>query len=103
MLLTQARLPDGLSVWLVPTRDEMALTARGNQRASNEYLSNRRAIAHQPAQLETVTTVATESRQVYEVVPYVPYDGFSRLKGVEAYAATQNVLGTQKTTVDDYA
>ncbi len=102
MLLTQARLPDGLSVWLVPTRDDLALPDRSS-RATSAYLDNRRQIAQQPVQLETVATVATESRQVYEVVPYVPYDGFSKLKGVAAYEATQNVLGARQTTIDDYA
>lgn len=102
MLLTQARLPDGLSVWLLPTRTDLALPDRSS-RAATTYLANDRATRTPRVQLETVATPASETRRVYEVVPYVPYDGFSKLKGVAAYEATQNVLGTRAVTVDDYA
>src|SRR5581483_10525480 len=100
MLLTQARLPDGLSVWLMPTRTDLALPDRSS-RAATTYLANDRATRAQPVQLETVASATSETRRVYEVVPYVPYDGFSKLKGVAAYEATQNVLGVRAVTVDD--
>ena len=101
MLLTQARLPDGMSVWLLPLRTGVALETR-SQRAANAYLDQRRA-AREPVQLETVASGASDSRRVYEVVPYVPYEGYSKLSGVAAYAATQNVLGTRAATIDQYA
>jgi len=54
-------------------------------------------------QLETVASPASDSRRVYEVVPYVPYDGYSKLTGAAAYAATANVSARDKSAVDDYA
>jgi hypothetical protein len=103
MLLTQARLPDGMAVWLLPIRDDVALSARSG-RASTAYLDQRRPAANrEPLQLETVASAVSETRQVYEVVPYVPYEGYSKLSGAAAYAATQNVLGTRQLAVDDYA
>ena len=95
MVLTQARLDDGMSVWLLPMRSE---------RARNAYLDQRpRAEARAPVQLETVASAVSDSRRVYEVIPYVPYDGYSKLSGVAAYVATQNVLGTRAVAIDDYA
>lgn len=92
MILTQATLPDGLSVWLMPSgMDHRAADAR-------------RAYAQrEPLQLEAVANAVSDSRRVYEVVPYVSYEGFSKLSGAAAYAATQNVLGTREITIDEYA
>jgi len=71
--------------------------ASSSHRATSAYLNQRRApLAQPPVQLETVASPASDSRRVYEVVPYVPYDGYSKLTGAAAYAATANVLARDK-------